>query len=415
MNQNRLVPMTTRIIGRTRVIPETLNPRWEESFDCTFSGRGTLQVTVYDKDVVTSDDVAGSATVILEPKSFEDLLPKDVWLDLHPRGRMLLRIWVEGEKNDVQFHFGKAFRCIKRTRDDLVRIMIEQMSGYIQKCISRGSLFKEFKSKRPRSITAAGFYSGKSNNSGDPAVVTDEDCDRAIHPLIDFLERTLSSLHRHLCTELSDHVITKLWKEILNMVEGVLAPPLLSKPVDIRPLDEMELHLTLKVLELLKIYFNADGEGLPFHVLENAKYHELVQMRLLYDLSSHDLILCYSNLTAQSTTAIGVHQKNRFKSILAQRKRGATRRRQKNQRKSEPSFPTTSPLPPPLPSRPRALTSLSPVDSHARFPVKPVTVLQVLQMRTEKEARTFVVRELDARNDRGRREVSSMSELRAEE
>jgi hypothetical protein len=118
---------------QTRVIYETLNPRWDEAFDITIEETDKMRwlgVTVWDRDQVGADDVCGKAYIRLDPNYFNDFLAHDVWLDLDPHGRILLRISMEGEKDDIQFYFGKAFRTLKRAHDDMARTIVDRVSIY---------------------------------------------------------------------------------------------------------------------------------------------------------------------------------------------------------------------------------------------------------------------------------------------
>lgn len=114
----------------TRVIYETLNPRWDEAFDITIGSDRIreLSVIVLDRDQVGSDDVCGKGTVVLDPNRFSDYLAHDVWVDLDTHGRVLLRISMEGEKDIIQFYFGKAFRTLKRAHDDMARTIVDRVS-----------------------------------------------------------------------------------------------------------------------------------------------------------------------------------------------------------------------------------------------------------------------------------------------
>ena len=117
-------------LARTRVIYETLNPHWNEAFNITIENSDKmrwLSVTVWDRDQIGSDEICGKAYIKLDPSYFNDFLAHDVWLDLDPHGRILLRISMEGEKDDIQFYFGKAFRTLKRAHDDMARIIVDRV------------------------------------------------------------------------------------------------------------------------------------------------------------------------------------------------------------------------------------------------------------------------------------------------
>jgi hypothetical protein len=46
-------------------------------------------------------------------------------MDLDTQGRLLLRVSMEGEKDDIQFYFGRAFRALKRSENDMTRRIVE--------------------------------------------------------------------------------------------------------------------------------------------------------------------------------------------------------------------------------------------------------------------------------------------------
>jgi rubrerythrin len=46
-------------------------------------------------------------------------------MDLDTQGRLLLRVSMEGEKDDIQFYFGRAFRALKRAENDMTRRIVE--------------------------------------------------------------------------------------------------------------------------------------------------------------------------------------------------------------------------------------------------------------------------------------------------
>ena len=108
-------------LHRTRVIPRSLNPRWDESVDISVSGPLNLIATIWDHDMIGDHDFVGRTSLKLDPVHFGDYLPREFWLDLDTQGRILIRVSMEGERDDIQFHFGKAFRHLKRTERDMVR------------------------------------------------------------------------------------------------------------------------------------------------------------------------------------------------------------------------------------------------------------------------------------------------------
>ena len=52
-------------------------------------------------------------------------------MDLDTQGRILVRVSMEGEKDDIQFYFGRAFRSLKRAEGDMLRIFIDKVCSEI--------------------------------------------------------------------------------------------------------------------------------------------------------------------------------------------------------------------------------------------------------------------------------------------
>lgn len=113
---------------KTRIIYRNLNPRWDESFDVTVQGSVNIIATVWDYDTFGDHDYVGRTSIKLDPHYFDDYLPREFWLDLDSQGRVLVRVSMEGERDDIQFHFGKAFRHLKRTERDMVRKITDKVS-----------------------------------------------------------------------------------------------------------------------------------------------------------------------------------------------------------------------------------------------------------------------------------------------
>ena len=114
-------------LAKTRIIYRNLNPRWDETVDITTQGPLNIIATVWDWDTLGDHDCVGRASLKLDPSHFGDFLPREYWLDLDTQGRILLRVSMEGESDDIQFYFGKAFRNLKRTERDMTRKITEKV------------------------------------------------------------------------------------------------------------------------------------------------------------------------------------------------------------------------------------------------------------------------------------------------
>lgn len=113
---------------KTRIIYKNLNPRWDETFEITVQGPVNMIATIWDYDTFGDHDYVGRTSLKLDPVHFSDYLPREFWLELDSQGRVLIRVSMEGERDDIQFYFGKAFRHLKRTERDMVRKITDKVS-----------------------------------------------------------------------------------------------------------------------------------------------------------------------------------------------------------------------------------------------------------------------------------------------
>jgi hypothetical protein len=124
---------------------------------------------------------------------------------------------------------------------------------------------------------------------------TPQDVTKALEPLFDYFNENFAIMKQTLTDPAMIMVMTRLWKEVLVTVEGLLVPPLSDKPSQQRPLTRQEVDIVYKWLQLLFDFFHAaDGEGgfdgVPMDVLKSPKYHELQNLNFFYFESSEDLI-----------------------------------------------------------------------------------------------------------------------------
>lgn len=114
-------------LAKTRTIYANLNPRWDETIDITTQGPLNIIATIWDWDTLGDHDCVGRTSLKLDPSHFRDFMPREYWLDLDTQGRLLLRVSMEGERDDIQFYFGKAFRTLKRTERDMTRKITDKV------------------------------------------------------------------------------------------------------------------------------------------------------------------------------------------------------------------------------------------------------------------------------------------------
>lgn len=104
-----------------------MNPVWEESYQISVEKAKSLEIGVFSRSLVFADGSLGTAILRLDPKKVCDHELHEVWLDLVPQGKILLRIAMDGDVDDVDFYFRKTTQGLKRCQDGLVRSMILQV------------------------------------------------------------------------------------------------------------------------------------------------------------------------------------------------------------------------------------------------------------------------------------------------
>ncbi|KAF8124264.1 hypothetical protein K438DRAFT_1649950 [Mycena galopus ATCC 62051] len=343
-------------LAKTRTIYETLNPRWDETFDISVDKALWLMVSVRDRALVGKHDTVGRAYLCLDPKRFGDFLAHDLWMDLDSQGRVLVRISMEGEKDDIQFYFGRGFRSLKRAEADMLRIFIDKMSPFIQQCLSRSVLKTLLKgggtgqvyNKAISNVTALwGSALGNSSNEVQiplpsaekprvrPDELTDVEIEQAILPLFDYFDANLQTLNTYLSDTAKEMVMTRVWKEILTIIEGLLVPPLSEISSDMKPLSDKEVDIVFKWLKFLRDYFYAGGEGpVPLEVLQNQKYRDVVSIRLYYDWHTDALMEECVRMMQQSLRSAPT-MKKRAKSVYQQRNLGTIKERKKEKKEEK--------------------------------------------------------------------------------
>jgi hypothetical protein len=116
-------------IVRTSGAKDLINPNWEEVFQASVRYAEAINVTVYDKRFWSTKDVLakGKIDLIKNKKQYLDNQSHDVWVSLEPQGRLLVRILMEGENEDIGFYFRKTHERFKRVQDDYVRFLVSRV------------------------------------------------------------------------------------------------------------------------------------------------------------------------------------------------------------------------------------------------------------------------------------------------
>jgi hypothetical protein len=83
-----------------------------------------------------------------------------------------------------------------------------------------------------------------------PEELTDVEIEAAITPVFDFFDANLPTLNTYLSDATKETVMIKVWKEILNVIEGLLVPPLSEVSSDMKPLTDKEVDIVFKWLKV---------------------------------------------------------------------------------------------------------------------------------------------------------------------
>ncbi|KAG5646183.1 hypothetical protein DXG03_004236 [Asterophora parasitica] len=411
-------------LAKTRTIYETLNPRWEETFDISVEKELWLMVSVRDRALVGKHDTIGRAYLCLDPRRFGDFLAHELWMNLEPHGRVLIRVSMEGEKDDIQFFFGRGFRSLKRAEGDMLRIFIDKMSPFIQQCLSRSVLKTLIKgnsgldyNKALGNVTAL-YRSALGSSSNEvqiplpsnekprvrPEDLTDVEIEQAILPLFDYFDANLQTLNTYLSDTAKEMVMTRVWKEILMVLEGLLIPPLSDVSSDLKPLSDKEVDIVFKWLKFLRDYFYAGGEGpVPLEVLQNQKYRDVLSIRLYYDWHTDDLMEECVRMMQQSLSS-GATLKKRAKSVYSQRNLGTIRDRKK-EKKQEKEVTSEETIMRILRMRPGT----------SEFIAQQLQIMQAMQAEQEKRAKELEQRKLKRPSQRPVSHIPPLPPLPASE
>lgn len=311
-------------LAKTRIIMRNLNPRWDESVEITVSGPLNIIATIWDYDTFGAHDFVGRTSLKLDPLHFSDYLPREFWLDLDTQGRLLLRVSMEGERDDIQFQFGKAFRHLKRTERDMVRKVTDKLVAHINASLSYESLKTLLNrgSRLPQSVTAL----WQKSTSARPLALTQAEIENTLQPLFTYFNDNFAIMKETLTHATMMAVMTRLWKEVLMAIENLLVPPLSEKPSTQKSLTQAELDIVYKWLEMLFDFFNARGEdgevlGVPADILKSPKYHELASLNFFYFETTENLVRISERMaaaTAQRAQQQLQHQQQQLHSSSAQ-------------------------------------------------------------------------------------------------
>jgi hypothetical protein len=155
--------------------------------------------------------------------------------------------------------------------DPFAHIDDTQMSPFVQQCLSRSVIKTLVKTGGPvldynkalGNVTAL-YRSALGTSSNDvliplpaseksrvkPEELTDVEIEQAILPLFDYFDANLQTLNTYLSETARTKVMTRVWKSILMVIEGLLVPPLSDTSSDMKPLSDKEVDIVFKWLKV---------------------------------------------------------------------------------------------------------------------------------------------------------------------
>lgn len=292
-----------REIGKTKIIPKTLNPVWDEEFEIetTNDNIKVVSATVWDHSSrFGSHDLCGRTILQLDPKKFRnDGIPEEITRDLDIQGTITFEVSLESEKNDAIFSMGRAHRSLTRTMDRAYALIVDKVSRFITYSFSRQTL-----------KTICG-----SNGTKKP---TKDEAYDAIVPLFDYLNINLQVLATVLNHDILLKVMVQAWKVVLTSADNLLLPALatvknsnilaksnatwqnslsnavanVTNTVNVpgfgRALSHNEVDTVFIWLNALCYdFFHNDGAGPPLEQLKNETYQTLLLVPVYYDRDVH--------------------------------------------------------------------------------------------------------------------------------
>ncbi|WFD07853.1 hypothetical protein MVES1_003220 [Malassezia vespertilionis] len=334
-------------LAKTRTILSTASPRWDEVLDIPVPEALWISATVWHREA-EMPRILGRASLHLDPDNFAEQTVQEAWLDLDSgAGKLMVRINKEVIVDDILFHFGLAFRLLKRAEVDMVRVLVDHMSMFMRQYLSRSVLRSMVRARRVdldraldnvkalyTSAVAQTSFTIPPVDKSRAKMLSDQEIEEAIAPLLDYFEESLGTLKSSLSEDEAQFVLTCIWKEVLVTLEGLLVPPLADSPSDMKQLSEKEVDIVFKWLSFLRNYFNAYdpasgvAHGVPLDVLQGPKYRELLSYLLLHDQSTDQLMIeCVRSFQAHlATDALAHRRTRRAKSVLDQRSLGTIKK-----------------------------------------------------------------------------------------
>jgi hypothetical protein len=284
---------------RTGTIKDTVQPTWDEKGSFILPPIQKLEVYVYSKNLVTADELVGASTIDLGQdsrlrKNLFDYQIHDVFCQLEPQGRVLLRLTMEGDSDDLAFWFKKTNETLIRTRDMFLRSLSDRVAPFIFAILSKSiknndaiplpstSYFQAFTA----AVTSVVEYSTETaNGKSINQKMRENEVDEELEVLINYLEKNFEVLCEKLPPVVSKAVIVRLWTSTLTSMINLLVPQLYGvfsqKPLNIRQSSMFKISI-----DILRDFFHGDGGefGIPKDILDSQLLENVRELLKFYHL-----------------------------------------------------------------------------------------------------------------------------------
>jgi len=330
-----------RLVAKSSVVHDSLNPIWDETFQVSICPTTSLDIKVYNKNsnFLMENQICGTGTINFS-SIYNNHQTHDVWVELEPQGRVLIRLTKMGNSENLEFHLKQATHHLKRCRDDFVRAIVNRMVPYMRIVLYKmikdqeatqtvGSTLSKNFFNITRQYSIGGVQNNNNNNSNNNNNVTEQknqnpntrndqyadlykpfyseaelkqmvtatghnvldpismlECETSLAPLTRYLNRNLQTLCLGLSPKMAKIVITKIWCEVLIIIENIMIPQLFG-PIekDRKMLNPRQLAVIDNAFKILYSFFHADGQGmgLSTDLLEHgSKYKGIIHLLTIY-------------------------------------------------------------------------------------------------------------------------------------
>jgi len=246
-------------LARSSVVHDSVNPIWDETFQISILPTKAIEIYVYNKtSFLTSDEECGKKVVRLS-SGWCDHQTHDIWIKLEPQGRLLIRITMEGEGEDLAFFFKNAKQRLMRALIDFLRALVHRISPYVREALTKACKDNEaapLPNKSIFSLTKSYSNLTASGKSID-AKLTPEEAEEALLPLTEYLDKNLETLCSSLSSKMAQEVIFRTWCDILVILENLMVPQMYGAVErDRRILNKRQVNFIEKALEVSIYIYN---------------------------------------------------------------------------------------------------------------------------------------------------------------